>query len=501
MAADTVSHQLLNVVAHQKNRYHEQWFGKSSCVLVVEKLITPDGKKAKRVLKNVDPTVRYHITAPAHQAAQTHAELAVEISKCVPYESKIEDLVLHVAQLTGQERYYEEVRGPGQNRRRAVIHDHPFAHGSDVNLVDHYIDRYMEHFKSSLDMVSPLDLAFADIEVDPVEHRGFPDERDAPCPVSLITYLHAPSKKVTQFALRKTVRDNPQIAEFESELPAYQTWLLCEANRTPLARAGMVGEGADWTDIAAALGLDPMTGEETDVATDGWQHARCRAVTVRFYDSEVDLILDFLHLVNELDRPDAICWWNMAFDANTLMNRLRRLGVDPEDAFTPKDFHPWTLADYQYDTFNTEPTERSDTFNVASYTLWVDQMLLYAQLRKQSGKKESYGLDFTLRSEIGESKVEYEGSIRDLSYRDFPAFMLYGLMDVVPMATLEEKTEDIALAYQLSMMTRTRFNKVLKKTICLRNLAAVFYRERGLALSNNRNRNKERTDTAKFQGA
>jgi hypothetical protein len=51
------------------------------------------------------------------------------------------------------------------------------------------------------------------------------------------------------------------------------------------------------------------------------------------------------------------------------------------------------------------------------------------------------------------------------------------------------------------MITRTRFHKILKKTTCLRNLAEDFYREQGLALSNNRNKNKERTDSAKFRGA
>jgi DNA polymerase elongation subunit (family B) len=191
----------------------------------------------------------------------------------------------------------------------------------------------------------------------------------------------------------------------------------------------------------------------------------------------------------------------MCFDANTLMNRLRKLGCDAEYEFTAKDFRPWAYADYNRDTFNTEPTDNGDVFNVACYTIYLDQMLLYAQLRKTSGKKESYSLDHTLRSELKEHKFEYEGSIRDLAYRSFIDFIIYGAIDVVPMAALEEKTEDIALAYQLSMTTRTRFHKIMKKTICLRNLAMCFYRDRGLVLSNNRNRNKERTDTAQFRGA
>jgi len=482
-------------------------------VLVVEKISLSDGTKTKRLIKFEKPTIRYRVTKDEFRQKHALPELFVPIDETDEYESALEDVDRHAAELTTQMDYYNETKGAGQGQRRRRLHDHRHLHGTDVNVPDHYIDRYMEWALEEekkggpkLDTTSPLECAFADIEVDGIDVTGFPDEFTAPAPINLLNYFHRPTKKLTAFATRTMVRENPQVAEFEANLPEMQAWIHCEVNRAPLEKAGVVPKDCDWHVIAALLGYvegmpeDLFLGIEEKVA-EAAKHVRCTEVEIRYFDTELECILTFLETVNEVDKPDVLAFWNMCFDANTIINRLHQLGVDPEDAFTPKAFGKWTMANYDVDRFNTEPTERGDTFTVAGWTTWVDQMLLYASLRKASGKKESYSLDFTLQSELKESKLEYEGSIKDLAYRDYKTFMLYGAIDVVPMATLEDKVEDIALAYQISMMTRTRFHKVMKKTICLRNFANVFYRERGFALSNNRNRNKERTDTQQFRGA
>ena len=502
-----ITKQLLSVMHHNKALYHDKWFGKGQCILVVEKVRAPDGRCIKRVLKVTDPTVKYYVTKPEYQDSHILPELAYPLEQCDQYESPVDKLYSHIAQLSGQMDYFNETRGPGANRRRKKLHDHRWLHGTDANLVDHYMDRYMETNKDCLDSISPLTMAFADIEVDIIDHVGFPDEQDAPCPINLVSYFHAQNKKLIQFILRNGVRENPLIAEFEDSADERRIQLLCEVNRAKLEKerkgkdgeklAPLIAKGADWTTIAAQLGyVEGIDGDEETINA-----LRCTDVEFRFFDTELELLEAFLYHVNEVDRPDILAYWNMKFDIVTQINRLRKLGVDVDNAFTPKDFRPWALADYNEDTFHTEPTESGDFFNCTSYTIYVDQMLLYAQLRKTSGKKESYSLDYTLRSELDEHKYEYEGSLRDLAYRDFTSFCIYGGIDVVPMAALEERTEDIALGYQLSMITRTRFHKILKKTTCLRNLAEEFYRDRELVLSNNRNRNKERTDSAKFRGA
>ena len=490
--------QLIHAIHHNKAKYDSQWFGKGQAVILVEKKHQPDGTVKKSCSIQRDPKVVYHMTAPEHQAAQQHPELSVPIAKCEEYESPVDMLDLHVAKLTGQMALYNETRGPGANRRRRVMHGDRYLHGTDVNITDHYMDKYIEYFarQGTLNTTAPLDMAFADIEVDIIDHRGFPDEYDAPVPISLINYFHARTKTLRQFVLLNTVRENPAIFEFAQNEEYYKAMVYCEVNRAPLVKAKLVTEDDPWERVGELLGLG-----DGEANPDAVKLVRCEDVHFEFFETELDLILAFMHRVNEVDRPDVLAYWNMSFDINTQLGRLRRLGQDAEEVFTPQDMKAWAMAKYEKDNFNTEPTERNDVFTCTSYTVYLDQMLLYAQLRKQSGKKESYSLDSVLADELKEHKHRYEGSIKDFSYRDFPNFMVYGALDVVPMATLESKTEDIALAYQLSMTTRTRFHKIMKKTICLRNLAAVFYRERGLVLSNNRNRLKERTEGEKFRGA
>jgi hypothetical protein len=501
---DKTTHQLINIIHHNKAKYHEQWFKKGQCILIVEKVRLPNGKVVKRLVKKENPTIIYHVTSDQYKEEHEIPELAYPASQCDEYESPVEKLNLHIAQLTDQMAYFNETKGPGANQRRKKLHDHRWLHGSDLDLVDSYIDRFIEHYSDSIDKISPLDVAFADIEVDPVEHIGFPEEDDAPCPINLISYFHQPSKKLTQFILMNSVQENPQIQEFFENYQYHQLRLLGELNRAVLLKLkdsegnNYVTNETPWEDIIQLLGF--IESETIPCSEEAQKLARCHELEFKFYDTELEVIRAFLHTVNEIDRPDVITFWNMKFDIKTIMNRLLQLGCDPEAEFTPIDFKPWEIATYQEDTHSTEPSNNSDVFLCSSYTIYIDQMLLYAQLRKTSGKKESYSLDFTLNAEINEHKFEYEGNLRDLAYRNFPDFILYGAFDVVPMATLEEKTNDIALAYQLSMITRTRIHKIMKKTICLRNLAAVFYRDYGLILSNNRNRNKFHGDKEKFRG-
>jgi hypothetical protein len=467
------------------SRWSEQWFGKGQAVLITEKLFLDDGRVVKRGLVKKDPTIKYFVTAPEFREEHSLPEEFYPLEKCEAVESSVERIDKEIAAETGQMTFYEESRGPGAARRRRKLHEHRWLHGSDADVTDHYIDRYLELYKDSLDNIAPLDMAFGDTEVDPTGYSGFPDEFDAPCPLTVMTYVFR--GVLTIDMTRHMVEPNPQIAEFEAEAEMRRRWILAEVNRAPAEKAGLVPKGAPWEELLAKL-------EEPG------SPLRVRDVALNFYDSEIEMILAYLERIVSVDKPDTMAFWNACFDLNTIMGRLRRHNMDPARAFTSPDFRDWPYAQYNLDTFNTQETDKSDHFLAANLTIWIDQMLLYASLRKQAGKKPSYSLDFTLREEIKEHKHDLRWGIREAPYKDYANYVLYAALDTVPMAELERKTDDITLAYSISMLTRSRFHKVMKKTVCLRNLANVFMRERGLAISNNRNRTKERVETEKFLG-
>lgn len=196
--------------------------------------------------------------------------------------------------------------------------------------------------------------------------------------------------------------------------------------------------------------------------------------------------------------------WNTKFDIVTLINRIIKLGEDPSDIIPHPDFDR-PVCEYKFDYKNNLPEERSDYFNCSSYTVYIDQLLFYTQLRKGLGKKDSYTLNAISRDELGDEKLDYSdvGSIQTLPYDDYKLFVKYNIKDVILCAKLEAKNEDITLFYTLADMTRTRLFKAMKKTISIKNMANKFFFDQGYRMGNNLNTSygDEKEAGEKFAGA
>jgi len=484
MGKNIVGRQLIHVIHHNKCLYDPKWFKKGNKILIIERLFYDDGTTTKRLNLIEKPEISYYTTL---KNPIQRCELSVELKDCEKQVSVYDTLLKELANITNQTDFYNEVSGEGQNRRRKALHFHKDLHGSDINLGDHYIDKYIEMTGSLFKSDASLECAYGDIEVDGIEVSGFPEPADALAPINLMSYVYAPTKKLIVRINRQSVRPNPQIKEFEDNNEENLKWIFSEVNRPTLEKAKIIEEGVDWKEIF-------------NIIKDDKSICRIHEVEIRYFQDELSLIKDFFFMLNEEDRPDVMAFWNISFDLPTIINRLKKLGVEPEDIICPKDFKDFQMCDFQEDTFHQkDPQDKIDITNVSGYTIYLDQMLIYANLRKSEGKKDAYTLDFTLKEELKEEKISHEMSIRDFPYQEFNRFVLYNAMDVCPMMTLEEKTSDIDLVYRLSLLTRTRIHHVLKKTVCLRNFANKFFRDKRLVLSNNRNTNNERSNES-FKG-
>ena len=449
MNKQIVYRQLLNVIFNPRALFDKKV--KKLCIFIIEKVTYSDGTKIKRISKILDPTIRYYVSKPDHLLE--HPVFYIKKEYCDEYESRLADLDNHIATLTGQENAFHDLGGPGANKRRKVLHLHPDLHGSDVRIVDHYISRYFDRFSGQTDPAPTLDIAFSDIEIDHHDYEGFPSENEAPCPINIISYFHRPTRILYQFHNLGT--DNPSQKEFlypkddDSEKKRCQ-WML-----------GKVNEGHEG-------------------------NPRCLEVKLFRFSNEASLLRAYFKKVRT-DSPDFLLFWNMKFDALTMINRMKHLGMNPEEHFCDEGLEPYNFVDYFNDDFTTDYIFKNDVLTTTSRTLWVDQMLLYAALRRHLAKRPSYALDAILNYEINEGKVKYEGSIRDFCRRDYPLFSIYAAIDVIASSTLEDKLGDVEFNHSLSHLTRTPFHDTMKKTRCLRNLAALYYQEKGFVLSNNRN--------------
>ena len=380
------------------------------------------------------------------------------VEKC---SCKFNDLPITLAKTAGEDMvrdFYDTMKkSPYQAKKK--YHALPYVFNSDMDIEDFWKGKFLDRFTSEKDYLSK---GYFDIEVDGIDYPSFPDEHEAPCPINAITYVDAESKTCYTFLLRN--RNNPLIQEFENELEEFKDYL-----KTKLR--------------------------------DDFKYV------ILMFDSELALIREFYDTVNKC-KPDFNLAWNMRFDKLTMLNRIDKLGGDKNDIICHKDFpNEYQFAYFNEDKKNQKASEKNDTFECASYTVYYDQLILYASLRKGMGERESYALNDVARDELNDEKLDYSdtGNIKTLPYENYKMFVEYNIKDVFLLYELENKNKDLEMLYMLAKTTRTRITKAMRKTISLKNMAVKFYEQQGYVIGNNHNQkigdDKDDTPTEKFAGA
>lgn len=349
-------------------------------------------------------------------------------------------------------------------------------HGTDFNLVDHWISRFLDRYPPEELQVSPVKM-FYDIEVDLGGYPGFPDPEEAPCPVNVVTMMlddGGPSVKAWMLVL-----DDPSNASMQAWLPGSEAALSAR--------------------FSAELG-------------------RPCEFRVEAFAEEEGLIRRFFGVVNE-EEPDVSMAWNSRFDLVTMLRRLEVLGANPEEVVTwPKmrdkgfSYKPW----YKVDDRTPDVADKGEWLEAASCCVWTDQLLLFAQIRKGLGKRDSMALDAIAEDELGVRKDSLgSDGLREMPLRDWGKFAEYNAQDVALLVRLEARNRDADQVHDIGITTRTRVESAMKKTTCLRNLARHLYEKAGYCMSNNRNAfhkdgkrggtaadaRKEKADREKFKGA
>lgn len=167
------------------------------------------------------------------------------------------------------------------------------------------------------------------------------------------------------------------------------------------------------------------------------------------FDDEKAMLLAFLDAIDDVD---VLTGWNSgAYDVPYLVNRVSML----LDKSTTRRFSLWDQL--------PSPREYLNKFGrmVKTYDfvgrVHLDYLDLYAKHTPQ--QRLSYALNAIGEIEVGESKVQYEGTLDDLYKKDFHKFIDYNRQDVALMVKIDAKLKFIELANQIA-----HANGVLLKT-------------------------------------
>lgn len=173
-------------------------------------------------------------------------------------------------------------------------------------------------------------------------------------------------------------------------------------------------------------------------------------------ENEKHLLKTFLKFW-ERYTPDVVTGWFIStFDMPYLFNRITRvLGEDDARRLSP--FRSAYLKQ-DLDPINKNIKEVRRVLHLCGI-----QELDYVRLYRKFGvlsEIESNALNFVAEKELGEKKIEYEGSLINLYNTNFEKFIEYNVHDVRIIERLEEKLNLLQLAYSLAYYAKVNFRDV-----------------------------------------
>lgn len=194
MTEEKKDYQLINVVQTRMTKEK----GKSvPLILIIERIA---GKKRVRRVEN--PLIDiYFLNEPGRDwiaGKRKPRYIPKSLVDCysVPVDDIDDEVVALISEFDSKadranryiDFYNAQQEKPGKKDLQA-LHKHPFVFGSDPHPSDFFISKWHDEHAEVFDSTAKLQTAFFDIEVDIVDHIGFPDEHEAPCEVNMISYV------------------------------------------------------------------------------------------------------------------------------------------------------------------------------------------------------------------------------------------------------------------------------------------------------------------------
>jgi len=442
------------------NKYKDQLF----------LILKENGKKKIKVID--EPFIKYKISKQEKQLKKH--KFYVPLDDCDEKTSRFKDLEKNIAKNLGSEYedFIEDCIGSKSYNSMKQVHLNANVHDSDIDIEDYYMDLVANKYGLSKDKVQP---GFFDIECDSMKIGEFPDENEAKAPVCMLSYFF--EGVMTSFILLNYTKDEVR------KYPKLKKLYKLKKDKEYRVKYKKK--------IRKRYKKDGMT-----------------KLNLKFYDDEFDLIEGFFNQVNEVDRPDVMLAWNAPFDVKTLLNRASKVkGVPKEEGnsyygdfykfsktarnlIIPKDFRNKGIDFFYFkqDNRNQDLANRGSFFKCASYTQWGCQQQNFANLRKGK-KQDSWSLDRTGELIVKQEKDELPEGVEMYQwlYLNPISFLDYNIQDVMLQVKIEKKVGDTQLIWNIGKVSSTRYEKALKKTVSLKNLARKFYRDKNYVISNNHN--------------
>jgi len=206
---------------------------------------------------------------------------------------------------------------------------------------------------------------------------------------------------------------------------------------------------------------------------------------VERFKTEFDLLQRFFSKYREIN-PTIISGWNSEkFDVPYLYNRACKVvGKRVASMLSPINVVQWSNFKSKH--------------KIAGVS-HLDYLFLYRKFTYI--EKSSYRLDAIAEEELGETKVEYEGTLNDLYNNDRTRFVLYNIQDVSIVDKLDKKLEFISITQALCHTGHVPYENVFTSSRYLEGAILVYLRKLGIVAPNRKPKPKGMADDYQFTGA
>lgn len=372
------------------------------------------------------------------------------------YRKLLEDIAIN----TGNYNAFKYNKEIGDYKTNKQLHELHCVINSDMNIEDHYRFRFNNLYRN--DMIEDIKKAYFDIETDIWYINGrFPTPGE--CPINAISYIDDGQQMIYIFLLRDST--NPLIQEFEDSVNQN---LYDELRQFISNSVGGYKKNVRFK-------LDKLN------------------YKFMFYDEEIQLINDFFILVNA-NEPDFMLAWNMAFDIPFIIERIKKLGYDPGEIMCHPDYKDIQIAEYFIDEkHRNEYAERGDYYTIMANTVYLDQLIQFASIRKGQAAFPNFKLNTAGEIICEVKKLDYSHittRLADLPRLDYKTFVFYNIVDTIVQKCIETTVNDINYVYNKSYINNVRYSKAHRQTVYLGNRATKNFARDGFIMGNNRNRNE-----------
>lgn len=395
-----------------------------------------------------------------------------EKDKCKMEVVKYKDIPFVIAEHMGDsgKAFLQNIFETRNYAELSMINTYPYVFGHDYDIRTYY--RHAWKKRASENIIPQISKSFLDIECDSFDSAGFPNPQNNP--IDLVTVIDGEKKKSYTFALVN--RQYKPSVMYGHTSPIKSDKMNDLFDKKEEYRKKMYDSRHE-QEKALMNDLDGLKKELHEMFDDTYGSFD---YNFYFYEDEREMLIHLFQCIHMIS-PDFLMIWNISFDIPYILERMRTLGINPEDIICEEEFK-YKECYFKKDMHNFEIKNKCDWFHVTSKTVYIDQMELYAAVRKGREELRSTKLNFIGEKEVNDSKLDYseDGNIKTVGYVNYRKYFIYNIKDVLLQYGIERSTEDCETLYTSTYSNITAYEDNFKQTVTLRNVQYRIYDDFGL---------------------